>query len=250
VEESQIDLDGSDNAADLASLKDEFDEFLRAVSHDLRAPLRRIRQFTAVLLEEYAGIIGDEGKRILDLISGNVKNMEGLVDALSVLSRLGRQEMHNAEVHMDRLAQSVFDELAGKAAGRSISFTLGEMPVSYCDGRLMREVYLRLFENAFKFTSFRDRAVIEAGGNISGSELVYYVKDNGAGFETQYAHKLFRLFQRLHGPGEYAGAGTGLAAVKLIIRRHHGRVWAEGAPGAGAAFYFTLPAGHLTERDI
>jgi len=224
----------------------ELESFSYSVSHDLRAPLRAIDGFSRILKEDYAEPIPDEAHRYLDLIRSNAKQMGRLVDDLLNFSRLGRQSLQKQAVHPADLARQVFDELRSEQQGRSVKISIGELPVVQADPSLLKQVYVNLLSNALKYTRVREEATIDVGSiraNGNGGETVYYVRDNGAGFDMQYANKLFGVFQRLHLAEEFEGTGVGLAIVQRIIHRHGGRVWAEAAVGKGATFSFTLQGG-------
>ena len=226
--------------AQLEAANRELESFSYSVSHDLRAPLRAIDGFSKILFEDYADKLDDEGKRLFDVIRGNTHKMGKLIEDLLALSRIGRKEIDLLEIDMDKLAKAVFDEIKATVPEREIQFDIKPLPPAYGDEGLLRQVFFNLLFNAIKFTRFRENAIIEVGGYAEGPENVYYVKDNGIGFDMQYADKLFGAFQRLHSE-QFEGTGIGLAIVQRIINRHGGRVWAEGKVNEGATFYFTLP---------
>ncbi|MFH1702465.1 MAG: GAF domain-containing protein [Nitrospirota bacterium] len=219
----------------------ELEAFSYSVSHDLRAPLRAITGFSSILLEDYADKVDDEGKRLMNVVKDNTLNMNKLIDALLALSRIGRKEIDLLEIDMDKLAKEVFDEIKATIPERKIQFDIKPLPSDRGDAGMIRQVFVNLLTNAAKFTRLKDVPIIEVGGYIEDSENVYYVKDNGIGFDMQYAEKLFGAFQRLHSDKQFEGTGIGLAIVQRIIQRHDGRVWAEGKVNEGAMFYFTLP---------
>jgi len=169
--------------------------------------------------------------------------MSRLIDDLLAFSRTGRSEMKPSRVAMGEMARSAFEEVVGDAAARGrIDFVVGELPAAAGDAALLRQVWVNLLSNAVKFSSKQEQAVVEVSGALEGSRLVYRVRDNGVGFDMQYAGKLFGVFQRLHTPQEFEGIGIGLALVQRIVARHGGRVWAKGEVGGGATFSFDLPA--------
>ncbi|MGE0130840.1 MAG: PAS domain S-box protein [Blastocatellales bacterium] len=219
----------------------ELEAFSYSVSHDLRTPLLTIDGFSRMLLEDCSDCLDEEGRRLLKTICDNAQNMGRLIDALLAFSRLGRQEMHLAGIRMSEVARAVCDELRGAASERKLQFNLQPLPPAYGDQAMIRQVWVNLLSNAIKFTSPRDVAVIEVGAEEEENHNVYFVKDNGVGFEMKYADKLFGVFERLHSDSEFAGTGVGLAFVQRIIQRHGGRVWAEGKVDEGATVYFTLP---------
>jgi PAS domain S-box-containing protein len=226
--------------AQLEAANRELEAFSYSVSHDLKAPLRAITGFSNILIEDYCDKLDDEGKRLLNVVRGNTEKMGGLIDDLLALSRIGRKEIERSKIDMDKLAKTVFDEIKATVPEREIQFDTTPLPPAYGDEGLLRQVFFNLLFNAIKFTRFRENAIIEAGGYVEGPENVYYVKDNGVGFDMQYAEKLFVAFQRLHSDKQFEGTGIGLATVQRIIHRHDGRIWAEGKVNEGATFYFTL----------
>ena len=228
-------------ASELEAAYRDMESFSYSISHDLRAPLRIIDGLSDVVLKDYNDKLDNEGKNILKLIQGNTKRMDQLVLALLDFSKAGRQEMSIDEINMEKAAALIAGDLKAISPERNINVDIRELPPAHGDITLIRQVLTNLLSNAVKFTKDRDIATIEVGGRREDSENVYYVKDNGAGFDIEYADKLFKVFQRLHSLKEFEGIGIGLSIVDRIIRRHGGRVWAEGKPDEGATFYFTLP---------
>lgn len=226
--------------AQLEAANRELEAFSYSVSHDLKAPLRAIGGFSSVLLEDHIDNLDDEGKRLLNVVRDNAQKMGRLIEDLLTLSRIGRKDIEHSKIDMDRLTKAVFDEIKATVPEREIQFDIKLLPPTYGDKGLIHQVFLNLLFNAIKFTRSRENAIIEVGGYVEGSENVYYVKDNGVGFDMQYADKLFGAFQRLHSD-QFEGTGIGLATVQRIIHRHGGRMWAEGKVNEGATFYFTLP---------
>jgi two-component system sensor kinase len=220
----------------------DMESFSYSVSHDLRAPLRIIKGMSDIMLKDSSDRLDDKGRHLLNSIRGNTGRMDQLVLALLDLSKAGRQEMKIVEIDMGKAATLIADDLKAMGPERNITVDIKELPPAYADITLIRQVLANLLSNAFKFTKDRDIAVIEVGGRREDSENVYYVKDNGAGFNMEYANKLFKVFQRMHTLTEFEGIGIGLSIVDRIIKRHGGRVWAEGRTGEGATFYFTIPA--------
>ncbi len=227
--------------AQLEAANKELEAFSYSVSHDLRSPLRAIDGFSKIVIGEYHDKLDDEGKRLLNVIRDNTQKMGQLIDDLLSLSRFGRQEMRLSEIRMDELAKTVFEELKAATSQKNLQFDIKTLPSAYGDRALIHQVFANLLSNAVKFTRPNKDAVIEVGGWSEGDESIYYVKDNGVGFDMQYKNKLFGVFQRLHSESEFEGIGVGLAIVHRIIQRHRGRLWAEGEVNKGAAFYFTLP---------
>jgi len=228
--------------AQLEAANKELEAFSYSVSHDLRSPLRAIDGFSRLLTEDYGGKFDDEGRRLLDVIRDSSKKMGQLIDDLLTFSRLGRQSLSAAEIDMKRLVEDVLKGVHMAGDQRS-KLVLKALPPARGDATLLKQVWANLLGNAIKFSGKRERPVVEVSGHEDGTESVYCVKDNGAGFDMRYYDKLFGVFQRLHRTEEFAGTGVGLAIVQRVVLRHGGRVWAEGKVGEGAAFYFSLPRG-------
>jgi PAS domain S-box-containing protein len=237
----QLNTDLEKQAEKLQAANKELEAFSYSVSHDLRAPLRAIDGYTRILVEDYESVLDAEGKRICGIISREARRMGQLIDDLLAFSRLGRKEMYTSRVDMRGLAVSVLNELLKEEERARLDFQIGKLPAVKADSSLIRQVWFNLLANAIKFTSKKERALIEIGVKTTKEELIYYVRDTGAGFDMEYANKLFGVFQRLHSESEFDGTGVGLAIVQRIIHRHEGRVWAEGEVGKGATFYFALP---------
>ena len=237
----QLNADLEIQADQLKAANKELEAFSYSVSHDLRAPLRAIHGYTRILMEDYEPVLDAEGKRVCGVISREAQRMGQLIDDLLAFSRLGRKEMRTSGIDMESLADSVFEELMNNENEERIDFRVGHLPLITGDTVMMRQVWVNLISNALKFTSAKERAVIEVGSIQGETETVYFVRDNGAGFDMEYAHKLFGVFQRLHSESEFEGTGVGLAIAQRVIHRHGGRVWAEGEVDKGAIFCFTLP---------
>jgi len=237
----QLNSDLEKQATQLQVANKELEAFSYSVSHDLRAPLRAIDGYTRILAEDYEANLDAEGKRVCGVISAEARRMGQLIDDLLAFSRLGRKEMYSSNVDMKALVLSVLNELIKEEDRERIDFKIARLPSTRADSSLMRQVWINLLSNAIKFTSKKERAAIEVGSKSSKDEVIYYVRDSGAGFDMEYANKLFGVFQRLHSESEFEGTGVGLAIVQRIIRRHDGRVWAEGELDKGATFYFALP---------
>jgi len=237
----ELEVRVAQRTAELQSANKELEAFSYSVSHDLRVPLRAIDGFSKILLEDYPDRLDREGKRVLNVIRDNTERMGELIDDILTLSRLGRKEIKKKDINMEKLTKEVFEELKGLTPERKLRMKINALPSAYGDESLIYEVLLNLFSNAIKFSENQEVSVIEVGGNLQDNESVYYVKDNGVGFDMQYVDKLFRVFQSLHSQEEFKGTGVGLAIVQRIIHRHRGRVWAEGKLNKGATFYFTLP---------
>ena len=230
-----------ERTAQLEAANRELEAFSYSVSHDLRTPLITIEGFIRLLLKRYSPQLDEKGQQFLNAIQKSTKQMGQLINDLLALSRLKRQEYNVAPIDMGEFSKTVFSELKMINTGRKLKFIAEEFPHTQGDASLMHQVFMNLFSNAIKFSQKRDVAIIETGGFEGKDENTYYVKDNGVGFDMQYADKLFGVFQRFHSADEYEGTGIGLAIVQRIISRHGGRVWAEGKVDEGATFYFTLP---------
>ena len=232
----------AERTAQLEQANKELESFSYSVSHDLRAPLRAVSGFAAMVMAEHGGQLPAAGQHYLERIQRGAGRMGLLIDDLLAFSRLSRQAVQRQPVDMNRLVQAAWEELKPQWAGRAVEIRAAPLPPGQGDPELLRQVWINLLGNAVKYTAGRTPAVIETGGLTQNGETVYFVRDNGAGFEMQFAHKLFGVFQRLHRADEFEGTGVGLAIVQRIIRRHGGRVWAQAALNRGATFYFTLEA--------
>jgi light-regulated signal transduction histidine kinase (bacteriophytochrome) len=228
---------------ELEEIERDLEAFTYSVSHDLRAPLRAIDGFSRILVEDHGDALDPAAKKTLAVIRRNTSAMSLMIDELMALAALGRRPLQKSEVDMEELARAALSEAeSAETVPREIRAHIGSLPRANGDRALLAQVWLRLLSNAVKYTRPRVPAILEIEGAAQGSELVYSVKDNGVGFEMEYAEKLFGVFQRLHANTPFEGAGIGLAFVQRIVRRHRGRVWAVGAPDRGATFYFALPA--------
>jgi len=246
----------------LQAANHELEAFSYSVSHDLRAPLRHVMGFVELLQKDLGPSLSPRNLGWLNTISESAKRMGELIDDLLDFARVGRAEMQLADVNLDALVRDVVKNFTEETAGRNIAWKIHALPLVRADRPLLRMVLVNLISNAVKFTGARTAATIEIGclpgkdnpvpetdGAASGpvaaallrGETIFFIRDNGAGFDPEYAGKLFGVFQRLHGQEEFEGTGIGLANIQRIIHRHGGRVWAEGAVEAGATFYFSLP---------
>jgi PAS domain S-box-containing protein len=224
---------------ELQSAVKELDAFSYSVSHDLRAPLRAIDGYSQIVLKQCGPLMSEEQRRYLQRVRDNTVQMGHLVDDLLTLSRLGRQPLARQLVSTGTIVEEVLRDVRQQVAGRSVQVSVGELPPVWGDPGLLKQVFMNIIDNAFKYTRLRDDAVVEIDSRRMGDEQVFIVRDNGVGFDMQYADKLFDVFQRLHRAEDFAGTGVGMAIVQRIVQRHGGRVWAEAVVDRGATFYFT-----------
>lgn len=236
----QLYLDLQRNNAQLELTNKELESFSYSVSHDLRAPLRSINGYAQIISDEYAGQFGEEAKRLFGIIQKNALKMGTLIDDLLAFSRMGRKELVRLPVDMNRLVESVIADLV-QATGSQAQIKVHPLLPAYGDPSLLSHVYSNLVSNAIKYSLKKANPEVEIGSYEQDDDHVYYIKDNGAGFDMNYVHKLFGVFQRLHTQDEFEGTGVGLAIVQRIVVKHGGKVWAEGKTGEGATFYFSLP---------
>lgn len=232
----------------LEAANKELEAFSYSVSHDLRAPLRAIDGFSRILLEDFASVLPEEAVHYLNIICENTTGMARLIDDLLVFSRLSRQPLKMETVDPAVLIAQSLEVLQPDYKDRKIEFVINDLPPCHADPTLLKQVFMNLLSNAIKFTRHKSAASVEVGSLHENGQVIYYVKDNGVGFDMQYAPKLFGVFQRLHRVEEYEGTGVGLAIVQRIVHRHGGRVWAEGVPNQGATFCFTLGEEQASER--
>jgi light-regulated signal transduction histidine kinase (bacteriophytochrome) len=224
----------------LEAANQELEAFSYSVSHDLRTPLRAIDGFSRILQEEHAPDLNSESVRYLGLVRRNAQHMATLIDNLLDFSRSGRQSLRKVTVNPADLVRQVLAELTGEQTDRHVDIIIGDLPRCQADPALLKQVFVNLLSNALKFTGKRDVGRIEVGSYQNNDETIYFVRDNGAGFDMRYADKLFGVFQRLHRATDYDGTGVGLAIVQRIIHRHGGRIWADSEVDNGTTFYFTL----------
>ena len=230
-----------DRTAQLESANTELEAFSYSVSHDLRAPLRHVTGFVELLNKRAPDALDDKSQHYLQVISESAQQMGRLIDDLLSFSRMGRVELSKTQVNMNQLVQEAIAILQQETQGRDILWRIEPLPDVSGDPALLKTVFTNLIANALKFSRTRPQAVIEIGQRAEADEIIFYVRDNGAGFDMKYVDKLFGLFQRLHRAEEFEGTGLGLANIRRIIHRHGGRTWAEGAIDQGATVYFSLP---------
>ena len=230
---------------ELVAANKELEAFSYSVSHDLRAPLRAINGFSRILLNEYRDGLPEEAARYLGLVNTNAGQMGRLIDDLLAFSRLSRQPIKLQTIALAPFVEQIFAEVRDPDDEREIEFVVAEMPPLKADPALMKQVFVNLLGNALKYTGKRASARIEVGAENHDGETVYFVKDNGVGFDMKYVDKLFVVFQRLHRATEFEGTGVGLATTQRIIHRHGGRIWTEAKVDQGASFYFTVGEGHV-----
>jgi light-regulated signal transduction histidine kinase (bacteriophytochrome) len=227
-------------AAQLEASNKELESFTYSVSHDLRAPLRAIDGFGLMLEEDYGAVLDHEGRRLLSVMRDSSRRMGELIDDLLAFSRLSHAALNAAEVNVEVLVREVIGDLTHGGATRC-EFDVGALAPAYGDRGLLRQAWVNLLSNAVKYSSTVERPRVEVRSRVDGDQTFYTIRDNGVGFDMQYAHKLFGVFQRLHAAEEFAGTGVGLAIVQRIVARHGGRVWAESELKRGALFSFSLP---------
>ena len=230
-----------ERTTELEAANKELEAFSYSISHDLRAPLRSVGAFSSILLQEHSSKMPAEARRLLDIVTTSARRMEQLIEDLLRFSRLSRQPLSKQSVNISALVQATLEELRQQESDRHIEVTVGDLPNCVGDQSLLKQVFVNLLSNAFKFTRQRGKAIVEVGCQQQEGETVYFVRDNGAGFDARYAEKLFGVFQRLHSAEQFEGTGVGLSIVQRIVQRHGGRIWAEGKVDEGATFYFTLP---------
>lgn len=240
-ENAELHLREKQRSAELAAAYHDLESFSYSISHDLRAPLRCMDGFAAILESDFAEQLGDEGRRILSIIRGGSQKMDELIVSLLEFARVGRSALQFDRVDMTLLADAAAGEVRAQYVGPEPQIEIGDLPSVQADPVVIRQVWCNLIGNALKYSAKRAIPKISVSGRIDNGEAIYQVEDNGAGFDMRYADKLFGVFQRLHRSEDFSGTGVGLAIVQRIVTRHGGRIWAKGCPDAGACFQFALP---------
>jgi len=238
---AQLERDQLERARQFESASREMESFSYSVSHDLRSPLRVVDGFANIILEDYGSRLDELGREHVKRIAAAANRMNAMIDALLAMSRRTGRELEVERVDLSRAARELADELRASDFGRTVEFRIEPDLRASGDPVLLRLVLQNLLGNAFKFSAHAPMALIEFGHHVVDGNDVFFVRDNGAGFDLRFAERLFGLFQRFHSQNEFPGTGVGLATVQRIVRKHGGRVWAESEPGKGACFYFTLP---------
>jgi PAS domain S-box-containing protein len=226
--------------SELHAANQELEAFTHSISHDLRAPLRAIGGFSKMLLQDHGPHLPAEGQRLLNVVCSSADQMRQMIDNLLKFSRLGRQALSIQSVNVSGLVHEVIEELRKEEKAGTVQVQVSDLPPCQADPALLKQVFVNLLSNAVKFTSSRENPRVEVGHRIQDEAKVYFVSDNGVGFDMRYADKLFGVFQRLHDEEQFEGTGVGLSIVQRIIHRHGGKVWADAEEGKGATFYFTL----------
>jgi light-regulated signal transduction histidine kinase (bacteriophytochrome) len=232
--------------AELREARKELDDFSYSVSHDLRAPMRHIHGYATIILEDYGSSLDPKCRQHFEIVLAGANKASAMLEDLTKLSQLARQELCLKEIVLDTLLQDVVRSMTKETSGRDIEWKIGKLPQIHADAAMMKQVFLNLLGNAVKFTQPSEHAVIEVG-TVQEGEPTIFVRDNGVGFDMKYADRLFTVFQRLHGNQGIEGRGMGLATARRIVSKHGGRIWAEATPDKGATFYFTL--GHSQPKE-
>jgi light-regulated signal transduction histidine kinase (bacteriophytochrome) len=235
-----LELKVAERTSQLERANHELDSFSYSVSHDLRAPLRSVNGFAKILTKKYAQKLDGEGVEFLQIINQNVERMDNLISGLLKLSHLERGAIVLSVVDLNAMVKAVVEEMKISETGLTTEIKLHDLKTTECDPLLLKQVWANLISNAIKYSSKKERPVIEIGTGSLDQQVFYYVKDNGVGFNMEYASQLFVAFRRLHEYSDFEGTGVGLTLVQRIIHRHGGKIWVEAEEGKGATFYFTL----------
>ena len=245
AERKKIEGKNSELSLGMKERNHELEAFSYSVSHDLRTPLRALSSFSSLLFEKYKGTLDPEGKKYLDAIMSNAQRMSKLIDDLLAFSMVTRSELKKREFNMNEIVKRAVDEIKSQEPKKEVMVTINDLPNTIADDNLMYQVWINLISNAFKYSDKKDKPEIEIGAYPKGDNMVYYIQDNGVGFDMAYSDKLFAVFQRLHESEDFEGTGAGLAIVKVIIEKHSGSIWAESKVNEGAKFLFSLPLNNL-----
>jgi signal transduction histidine kinase len=229
-----------DRTRQLEEANKEMDAFSYSISHDLRAPLRSIQLYTDMLETDHTNQLDESGKKILNKLLSKTQNMEKLIKDLLEFFRMGKKELIYQQVSMSKMVEDIVHSWKKEETIRDIEFIVHPLPLAIADSVLIKQVWTNLISNAVKYTGYKEKAVIEIGAEEKTNTIVYFIKDNGAGFDMRYADKLFKIFQRLHSQEKFEGVGIGLSFVQRIIKKHRGKVWAEAKEDQGATFFFEL----------
>ena len=230
-----------ERATELEIANEELESFSYSISHDLRTPLRAIRGFSGILIQEHWHNMPQEAQRLMNSIIRSAVRMEQLIEGLLRFARLIRQPLSKSDVNIEKIVLDAVEELRDGQGDRDISVTIGYLPNCEGDSALLNQVFINLLSNAFKYTLNTDESKVEIGCHDEGDSHVYFVRDNGVGFDMQYSDKLFGVFQRLHSVEEFEGTGVGLSIAHRIVQRHGGKIWADSEVGKGSTFYVSLP---------
>jgi two-component system, sensor histidine kinase and response regulator len=241
VRNAALEIAVREHASKLEAVNRELESFSYSISHDLRAPLRPIQGYSRILLDDFSATLPEDARNLLGSVVANAVRMGDLIEDLLRFSRLSRQPLSRRPVRLADLVHEVLEELRVQDPEREIEVNVGELPDCVGDPSLLRQALVNLLSNAFKYTRHQEAPRIQVGCEASGAERSYFVRDNGAGFDMEHAHKLFGVFARLHSADQFEGTGIGLSIVQRIVQRHGGRIWAEAEVDKGATFHFTLP---------
>jgi two-component system sensor histidine kinase/response regulator len=241
LENAELQRRFEQRTVEMQKANQDLESFTHSVSHDLRAPLRAIGGFSNILLKDFGPQLPEEAQRLVNVVVSSAAQMTQMIDGLLKFCRLGRQAIRRETVNLTALARQAVENLRRDQKEHRVEVQIADIPNCVGDPSLLNQVFVNLLSNAFKFTSQTKNPLIEVGCQQKNGENIYFVRDNGVGFEMQYADKLFGVFQRLHTDEEFEGHGVGLSIVHRIIERHGGRIWAEAEPDKGATFFFTVP---------
>jgi light-regulated signal transduction histidine kinase (bacteriophytochrome) len=231
----------SERTEQLEAANKELEAFSYSVSHDLRAPLRHINGFIDLLNRNNSTQLDSEGLRFLNFITESAHEMGNLIDALLTFSRLSKTELQRVKINSKNIVNRALKTFSDELTGRTVKINISDLPDAMGDENLINLVWVNLISNALKYSRNKEKAVIDIGGKVENGEVIFHIKDNGAGFDMKYADKLFGVFQRLHKASDFEGIGIGLANVNRIVMRHGGKCWADGEVGKGATFLFSVP---------